>query len=172
MPSPGLWIPLTSNCCTLNLALLLRFSTFFFLLLLLRKVQVFSSFFKKLFYSTIVSVLNCDVGEDSWEPLGLQGDQPVHPKRNQSWVFIGRTDVEAETPILCWPDAKSWLIWKVPDAGKDWGLEEKGTTEDEMAGWHHQLIGHGFPRTQGVGDGQGGLASCNSWGCNELNTTE
>ena len=118
MPSPGLWIPLTSNCCTLNLALLLRFSTFFFLLLLLRKVQVFSSFFKKLFYSTIVSVLNCDVGEDSWEPLGLQGDQPVHPKRNQSWVFIGRTDAKAETPVLWPPHAKSWLIWKDLIMGK------------------------------------------------------
>ena len=70
--------------------------------------------------------------------------QPVHPKGDQSWVFIGRTDVEAETPILWLPDAKSWLIWKDPDAGKDWGWEEKGTTENEMVGWHHRLNGHEF----------------------------
>ena len=77
-------------------------------------------------------------------PLYYKEIQPVHPKGNQSWVFIGRTDVEAETPILWPPDAKSWLIGKDPDAGKDWGQEEKGTTEDEMAGWHHRLNGHGF----------------------------
>ena len=76
-------------------------------------------------------LLNCGVGEDSWEFLGLQEIQPVHPKGDQSWVFIGRTDAEAETPILWPPDAKSWLIWKDPDAGKDWGQEEKGMTEDE-----------------------------------------
>ena len=70
--------------------------------------------------------------------------QPVHPKGNQSWIFIGRTNAEAETPILCPPDAKNWLIWKDPDAGKDWRWEEKGTTEDEMFGWHHQLDGHEF----------------------------
>ena len=70
--------------------------------------------------------------------------QPVHPKGGQSWLFIGRTDVEAETPILSPPDAKSWVIWKDPDAGKDWGKEEKGMTEDEMAGWHHRLNGQGF----------------------------
>ena len=79
--------------------------------------------------------------------------QPVHPKGDQFWVFIGRTDVEAETPVLWSPDAKSWLIWKDPDAGKDWGQEEKGTTEDEMAGWHQQLSGHEFRWTSGVGDG-------------------
>ena len=70
--------------------------------------------------------------------------QPIHPKGNQSWIFIGRTDVEAETPTLWPPDAKNWLIWKDPDAGKDWRREEKGTTEDEMVGWHHQLDGHEF----------------------------
>ena len=75
---------------------------------------------------------------DSWESLGQQGDPPVHPKGDQSWVFIGRTDVEGEIPVV-WPlDVKSWLIWKDPDAGKDWRQEEKGTTEDEMVGWHHQ----------------------------------
>ena len=77
-------------------------------------------------------------------PLNCKVIQPVHPKGNQSWVFIGRTDVEAETPILWPPDAKSWLICKDPDAGKDWGQEEKGTTEDEMVGWHHRLNGHEF----------------------------
>ena len=77
-------------------------------------------------------------------PLGCKEIQPVHPKGDQSWVFIGRTDVEAEAPILWPPDAKSWLIWKDTDAGKDWEEEEKGTTEDEMVGWHHQLNGHEF----------------------------
>ena len=97
--------------------------------------------------------------------------QPVHPKGNQ-WIFIARTDVEAETPILWLPDAEIWLIWKDPDAGKDWGQEEKGTTEDEMAGWHHRLYGHGFGWTLGVGDGQGGLVCCSSWGRKESDTTE
>ena len=77
-------------------------------------------------------------------PLDYKEIQPVHPKGAQSWVFIGRTDVEAETPILWRPDAKSWFIWKDPDAGRDWGQKEKGTTEDEMVGWHHGLNGHGF----------------------------
>ena len=104
-----------------------------------------------------------------WTPKEIQ---PVHPKGDQSWVFIGRTDVEAETPILWPPDAKSWLILKDPDAGRDWGQEEKGTTEDEMVGWHHRLSGHGFGWTPGAGDGQGGLACCGSWGCKESETTE
>ena len=77
-------------------------------------------------------------------PLDCKEIQPVHPKGDQSWVLIGRTDVEAETPILWSPDAKSWLIGKDPDAGRDWGQEEKGMTEHEMAGWHHQLDGHEF----------------------------
>ena len=105
-------------------------------------------------------------------PLYHKEIQPVHPKGDQSWVFIGRTDVETETPILWPPDAKSWLIWKDPDAGKDWGQEEKGTTQDEMVGWHHQLNGHGFGWTLEVGDGQGGLACCGSWGHKESDTTE
>ena len=97
-------------------------------------------------------------------PLDCKEIQPVHPKGDLSWVFIGGTDVEAETPIL-WPsDEKSWLIWKDPDAGKDWGQEEKGTTEDQMVGWHHRLIGHDFEWTPVVGDGQGALACCFSWG--------
>ena len=116
-------------------------------------------------------LLNCGVGEDSWEPLGLQGD-PTNPKGDQSWVFIGWTDAEAETPIL-WPHhVNSRLIGKDPDAGRDWGQEEKGMTEDEMAGWHHWLDGHGFGWSLGVGDGQGGLACCNSWGHKESDTTE
>ena len=111
-------------------------------------------------------------------PLDCKEIQPVHPKGDQSWVFIGRT-VEAETPILWPPGEKSWLIGKVPDAGKDWGQEENGMTEDEMVGWHHWLDGHGFGWILGVGDGQGGLACCDSWGrkvrhdwVTELNWTE
>ena len=96
-------------------------------------------------------------------PLDCKEIQPVHPKGDQSWVFIGRTDAEAETPILWPPHAKSWLIGEDPDAWRDWGQEE-GTTEDEMVGWHHQLDGHEFESTLGVGDRQGGLACCNSWG--------
>ena len=107
--------------------------------------------------------------ESSWDCKEIQ---PVHPKRDQSWVFFGRTDVEAETPILWPPDAKSWLIGKDPDARRDWGQEEKGTTEDEMVGWHHWLNRHGFRWTPGVGDGQGGLACCGSWGRKESDTTE
>ena len=105
-------------------------------------------------------------------PLDWKEVQPVHPKGDQSWVFIGGTDVEAETPVLWPPDAKSWLIWKDPDAGRDWGQEEKRTTEDEMVGWHHWLDGHGFVWTLGIGDGQGGLMCCGSWGRKELDTTE
>ena len=90
-------------------------------------------------------------------PLDYKEIQPVHPKEDQSWVFIGRTDVEAETPILWPPYVKGWFTGKDSDAGRDWGQEEKGMTEDEMAGWHHQLDGHGFGWTPGVGDGQGGL---------------
>ena len=105
-------------------------------------------------------------------PLDCKAIQTVHPKGDQSWVFIGRTDVEAETPILWPPDAKSWLIGKYPDAGKDWRQEEKGTTEDEMVGWHQRLNGHGFGWTPGVGGGQRGLVCCGSWGCKESDTTE
>ena len=96
-------------------------------------------------------------------PLDCKEIQPVYPKGDQSWVFIGRTDNEAETPILWPPDAKSWLIRKDPDAGRDWGQEEKGMTEDEMAGWHHWLDGPESEWTPGVGDGQGGLECYDSW---------
>ena len=105
-------------------------------------------------------------------PLDCKEIQLVHPKGDQSWVFFGRNDTEAETPILWLPHAKSWLIGKDPDARRDWGQEEKGTTEDEMPGWHHWLDGHEFVWTLGVGDGQWGLACCNSWGHKELDTTE
>ena len=105
-------------------------------------------------------------------PLDCKEIQPVHSKGDQSWVIIGRTDVEAETPILWPPDAKSWLIGKDPDAGKDWRQEEKGTTEDEMVGWHHWLNEHEFEYTPGVGDGQGGLVCCGPWGREESDMTE
>ena len=105
-------------------------------------------------------------------PLDSKEIQPLHPKGDQSWMFIGRTNAEAETPILWPPHAKSWLIWKDPDAGRDWG-QEKGTTEDEMARWHHRLDRHEFEETLGVCDGLGGLACCDSCGwATELNWTE
>ena len=98
--------------------------------------------------------------------------QLAHSKADQPWDFFGRNDAKAETPILWPPHVKSWLIGKDSDSGMDWGQEEKGMTEDEMAGWHHWLNGHEFEWTPGVGDGQGGLACFNSWGRKELNTTE
>ena len=105
-------------------------------------------------------------------PLDCKEIQPVHPKGNQSWIFIGRTDAAAEAPIIWPPDAKNWLTGKDPDAGKDWRQEEEGTTEDEMVGWHHQLDGHDFEQALGVDDGQGSLACCSPWGHQELDTTE
>ena len=97
-------------------------------------------------------------------PLDCKEIQPVHPKGDQSWVFFGKTDAKAETLILRQPHAKSWLIGKDSDDVRDWGKEEKGMTEDEVAGWHHRLDEHGFGYTPGVGDGQGGLVCCDSWG--------
>ena len=105
-------------------------------------------------------------------PLDHKEIQLAHPKGDQTWVFIARSDVEAETPKFWPPDAKSWLIWKGPDVGKYWRQEEKGTTEDEVVGWHRRLNGHGFGWTPGVGDGQGGLVCCSSWGHKESDTTE
>ena len=105
-------------------------------------------------------------------PLDTRELKPVNPKGNQSWIFIWRTDAEAEAPILWPPDAKNWLIWKDPDAGKDWGQEEKGTKEDEMVGWHHRHKGHGFEQTLGDGEGKGSLACCSPWGRKELDMTE
>ena len=105
-------------------------------------------------------------------PLDSKEIQPVHPKRNQSWKFIGRTDVESETPILWPPDAKNWLIRKDPDAGKDWRWEKKGTTWDEMVGWPHRLDGREFEQAPGVGDRQGGPVCCSPQGRKESDTTE
>ena len=105
-------------------------------------------------------------------PLDCKEIQPVHPKWNQSWLFIGRTDLEAETPILWPPDSKNWLIGKDPDAGNDWRQEEKGTTEDEIVGWHHWLDAHDFEQALGVGDRQGSLVCCSSWGNKESDMTE
>ena len=105
-------------------------------------------------------------------PLDCEEVQPVNPKRNQSWIFTGQTDVEAETPILRPSDVKSWLIWKVPDDRKDCRWKEKGTTEYEMVGWHHWLDGHEFEQASGVGDGQGGLACYSLWGRKESDRTE
>ena len=105
-------------------------------------------------------------------PLDSKEIKPVHPKGNLSWIFIGRTDAEAEAPVLWPPDAKSWLIRKDSGAGKDRRQEEKGTTEDEMVEWHHQLNGHEFEQALGDGKAQGSLACCSSWGCKELNMTE
>ena len=117
-------------------------------------------------------LLKCGVGEDSWGSLDCKEIKPVNPKGNQSWIFDGRIDAEAETPILWPPHAKSWLIGEDPDAGRDWRQEEKETTGDEMAGWHHQLDGHEFEWTLGVSDGQEGLACCSSWDHKESEPTE
>ena len=105
-------------------------------------------------------------------PLDSKEIQPVNCKGNQYWIFIERTDAEAETPILWPPDAKNWLTGKYPDSGKDWRPEEKGTTEDEVVGWHHWLNGHDFGWTPVVGNGQGGLVCCSPWDCKESDTTE
>ena len=106
-------------------------------------------------------------------PLDYKEIQPVHPKGNQSWIFIGRTDVEAETPILWPPDAKNWFIWKDSfDVGKDWRQEEKGMTKDEMVGWHHQLNWHELEQALGVAEGQGSLVCCSPWGCKGSDMTE
>ena len=119
-----------------------------------------------------ITKLNLLLEKTLESPLDCKEIQPVHSKGDQSWVFFGRNDAKAETPVLWPPYARSWLIGKDSDAGRDWGQEEKGTTEDEMAGWHHQLNGHESVWTPGVGDGQGGLACCNLWGCKESDTTE
>jgi len=108
---------------------------------------------------------NICIRDDCFFFLDCKEIKPVNPKGNQSWIFIGRTDAEAETPILWPPDAKNWLIWKEPVGGKDWRQEEKGTTEDKMVGWHHWLSGHEFEQAPGVGDEQGSLVCCSPWGC-------
>ena len=142
-----------------------------------------------LFFDVFLNLVSFILGIESWalknwcfwtvvlektlaSPLDCKEIQLIHPKGDQSWVFIGRADAEAETPIL-WPHhAKSWLIGKDSDAGRDWGQEEKGMTEDEMAGWHRWLDARESGWTPGVDDGQGGLAWYDSWGCKESDTTE
>ena len=104
-----------------------------------------------------------------WTP---RRSKPVHPKGNQSWILIGRTDAKGEIPILWPPDAKNWLIGKDPDASKDWRQVEKGMTEDELVGWHHWLDGHESEQAPGVGNGQGSLACFSPWGCKESDMTE
>ena len=118
------------------------------------------------FISSVVLEKTCE------NPLDSKEIKPVNSKGNQSWIFIGRTDAEAETPILWPPDEKSWLIGKKPDAGKDWGQEEKGMTVDETVGWHHRLDGHEFEQAPGAGNGQGCLACCSPCGNTELDMTE
>ena len=115
---------------------------------------------------------NCGAEEDSWEFLGWQGNQTSVSQRKSSLNIHGRTDAEAVTPILRPPDAKNWLIGKDPDAGKDWGQEEKGMTQDYMVGWYHWLNGHEFEATPGDGEGQGSLACCSPWGHKESDTSE
>ena len=105
-------------------------------------------------------------------PLDCKEIQPVHPKGDQSWIFTGRTDAEAEAPKLWPPTEKNWLLVKEPDAGKDWRQKEKETTEDEMVGWNHRLSRHEFEQTLGDGEGQGSLLCCSPWGCKEMYTTE
>ena len=117
-------------------------------------------------------LLICGVVEDSWESLGLQEIKAVNPKGNQSWISIGKTDAEAEAPILWPPEAKNWLIGKDPDAGKNWRQEVKGMAEDEMVGWHHWLDGQEFEQAPGNGDGQGSLECCRPWGHKKLDMTE
>ena len=117
-------------------------------------------------------LLNCGVGEDSWESLGLQGDPSCPFWRRWALGFLWKNDVKAETPVLWPPLEKDWLIEKVSAAGRDWAQEEKGTTQDEMAGWLHWLDERESQWIPGVGDLQGGLACCDSWGCEESETTE
>ena len=116
--------------------------------------------------------LNCSAGEDFWESLDFKEIKPVNPKRNQPWIFIGRIDAKAEAPILWPPDVKNGLTGKDPKAGKDWKQEEKGTTEDEMAGWHHRLNGRESEQALGVGDRQGSLGMLQSVGSQESEMTE
>ena len=136
-----------------------------------------SSFLNTSFLTLVLSCLfdknhpiRCEVITSFWFWLivpscsSMISVKPVNPKGNQSWIFIGRTDAEAKAPILWTPDAKSWRIGKDPDAGKDWG-QEKGTTEDEMVGWHHWLNGHEFEQVPGIGDGWWSLVCCSPWGC-------
>ena len=117
-------------------------------------------------------LLNVVLEKTLESPLDCKEIQPVHSEGDQPWDFFGRNDAKAEAPVFWPPHAKSWLIGKDSDAGRDWAQEENGKTEDEMAGWHHGLNGCESGWTPGVGDGQGGLACCDSWGGKESDTTE
>ena len=118
-------------------------------------------------------ILNCGAGEGSWESLGSKEIKPVNPEGNQPWIYIRRTDAEAEAPVLWPPDMKRCLIWKDPDCtGKDWGQEDKGVTEDEIIGWHHWLNWQEFEQFPGAREGQGSLAHCSPWGCKESDMTK
>ena len=117
-------------------------------------------------------ILNCGVGEDSWKSHGLPADQSSQSNENKSWIFVGRADVDVETPILWPPDANNWLTGRNPDAGKDWRQEVKGMTEDEMVRWHHQLNRHEFEQASGAVDGQGSLVCYSPCGCKESYRTE
>ena len=117
-------------------------------------------------------LFNCGVGEDSWEVLDCREIKLVNPKGNQSWIFNGKTDAKAETPILWPPNVKSRLTGKDPDAGQDWRQEAKGMAEDEIVRWHQGLKGHEFEQATGVGDGQGSLACCSPLGCKTSDMTE
>ena len=129
------------------------------------KLSFITSYLKKCFWTMMLE-------KALKSPLDWKEIKPVNPKGNQSWIFIGRTDTETEAPILWPPNAKNWLNGKDPEAGKDWSQEEKGMTEEEMVGWHHQLDGHEFEQALGVGDRQGGLACCSPWGHKESDMTE
>ena len=157
------------------------FFFFFFFLVTNTKVRVFSGILRKLLLIQNVSkqmtdlqtANYCNLMEKTLEsPLDCKEIQPVHSEGDQPWVFFGRNDAKAETPVLWPPHVKSWLTGKDSDAGRDWGQKEKGMTEDEMAGWHHRLKGRESEWTPGVGDGQGGLVCCDSWGRKESNTTD
>ena len=115
---------------------------------------------------------NCGAGKTLESPFDCKEIKPIHPKGNQPWMFIGRTDAEAEAPILWPPDANSLFTGKDPDAGKDWRREEKGMTEDKMVGWHHWLNGHESEQAPGDSEGQEGLECCSPWGCKESDMTE
>ena len=113
----------------------------------------------------------CGTVEDSWEPLDSKEMKPVNSKGNQPWIVIESTDAEGEAPLLWPPNVKTWLSWKDPDVGKDWGQEEKGMTEDEMVRWHQWLNRHEFEQAPGIGDGQGGLVCDSQWGHKKLDVT-
>jgi len=135
--------------------------------------NLFLEVFSKHLLSSRIKVIIFGIVSSTYTNYSDLGEDPTSPFwRGQPWVFFGRNDAKAETPVLWPPHVKSWLIGKDSDAGRDWGREEKGPTEDEMAGWHHRLDGHEFEWTPGDGDGQGGLVCCDSWGHKELDMTE